>query len=212
MVTPELRWPITAATFASTSFCATRVPSFGSPWSSSLTMRKLTGLPPITSFLAFACSMASATPFSSSLPWCAMPPVRGPATPIATTCAADAAGATGTPVAGGASVFPQAAHASAAANAWRYLMGGSLPHAVAAVLLGAVERGVGLRDEARRSRVAEGHARCHAHAERHDRRHCRRRVRDRTRLAGLAQALRERERRRAIGAGNQHHELLAAVT
>ena len=47
MVTPELRWPTTPATLASTSFCATVVPTFGSAWSSSVISSNLTFLPPI---------------------------------------------------------------------------------------------------------------------------------------------------------------------
>src|SRR5687768_4482338 len=114
MVTPEFRWPMTAATLASTNFCATRVPILGSPWSSSLIMRKLTALPPMWGFFALACAIASATPFSSSLPWCAMPPVSGPATPSVTTVSAWAGVAAGL---GGDSVLPQAARTSSSAAA-----------------------------------------------------------------------------------------------
>ena len=74
---PELRWPTTPATFASTSFCATVVPTFGSAWSSSAASTKVTSLPSILIFAAFACSMASRAPFSLSLPRWAMPPVSG---------------------------------------------------------------------------------------------------------------------------------------
>src|SRR3974390_2647580 len=59
MVVPEFRWPTTPATLASTSFCATVVPTFGSAWSS-----------------------ARRAPFSLSLPRCAMPPVSGATWPI----------------------------------------------------------------------------------------------------------------------------------
>ena len=52
---PEFRWPTTPATFASTSFCATVVPTFGSAWSSSLTIVNVTSLPSIVSFSALAC-------------------------------------------------------------------------------------------------------------------------------------------------------------
>ena len=107
---------MTAATFASTSFCATVVPVFGSAWSSSLTILKVTGLPPMTSFSALALSMARATPFSSSLPRWAMEPVSGPAWAMVTVMPAGAAVARS--AAGLASSFwPQAARPSASATA-----------------------------------------------------------------------------------------------
>src|SRR6187402_209749 len=121
MVTPELRCPITAATFASTNFWATSVPTLGSPWSSSLIMRKVTGLPAITSLFALACSIASATPFSSSLPWCAIPPVSGPATPLVTVTGAGPE----SPFDGvGASPRPQAAQARHSDNTQSLIMSG----------------------------------------------------------------------------------------
>ena len=84
-MTPEFRWPTTPATLASTNFCAIVGPIFGSAWSSSLISSNFTILPPIFSFLAVASSTARRTPFSSSLPRWAMPPVSGPAWPILTT-------------------------------------------------------------------------------------------------------------------------------
>ena len=82
MEVPEFRWPTTPATFASTSFCATVVPTFGSAWSSSATSSNFASLPSIWIFAAFASSIASRAPFSLSLPRCAMRPVSGPAWPI----------------------------------------------------------------------------------------------------------------------------------
>src|SRR5688572_18812730 len=93
MVTPELRWPTTPATLASTSFCATVVPTFGSAWSSSATKVNLTGLPSILMPAALASSTARRAPFSLSLPRCAMPPVSGPTWPILTSRPPAAAGA-----------------------------------------------------------------------------------------------------------------------
>ena len=49
---PEFRWPTTPATLASTSFCATVVPTFGSAWSSSATSTNVAGLPSIWIFAA----------------------------------------------------------------------------------------------------------------------------------------------------------------
>src|SRR5438477_5011276 len=118
MLTPELRWPITAATFASTSFCATVVPVFGSAWSSSLCISKVTGLPSMVIFCAFSWSTARRTPFSSSLPRCAMEPVSGPACATFTVVPAGAAGAAAFAGADfGSSFFSHAASASAAATA-----------------------------------------------------------------------------------------------
>ena len=91
-MTPEFRWPTTPATLASTSFCAIVVPIFGSAWSSSLIISNLTVLPSILIFLALASSIARRTPFSSSLPRWAMPPVSGPAWPILTVRPAGARG------------------------------------------------------------------------------------------------------------------------
>ena len=116
MVTPEFRWPITAATLASTSFCATVVPTFGSAWSSSLVILKVTGLPSMVSFLSFAWEMASATPFSSSLPRCAIDPVRGPAWAMVTVRPAGAAGVAGAATFA-SSFWPHAARPSASATA-----------------------------------------------------------------------------------------------
>ena len=82
MEVPEFRWPTTPATFASTSFCATVAPTFGSAWSSSATSTNFASLPSIWIFAAFACSIARRAPFSLSLPRCAMPPVSGPTWPI----------------------------------------------------------------------------------------------------------------------------------
>jgi hypothetical protein len=56
--TPELRWPTTPATFASTNFWAIVGPIFGSAWSSSLIISNLTVLPPIFIFFAVASSTA----------------------------------------------------------------------------------------------------------------------------------------------------------
>ena len=50
-----------------------------SAWLASLSIFKVTGLPSMTIFLSWAWETASATPFSSSLPRCAMEPVSGPA-------------------------------------------------------------------------------------------------------------------------------------
>src|SRR5215208_3365698 len=82
---PEFRWPTTPTTLASTSFCATVVPTFGSAWSSSATRVNFTSLPSILVLAAFASSIAKRAPFSLSLPRCAMPPVRGPTWPIFTS-------------------------------------------------------------------------------------------------------------------------------
>jgi hypothetical protein len=117
MVTPELRWPITAATLASTSFCATVVPTFGSAWSSSLIILKVTGLPSMVIFLALASATASATPFSSSLPRCAIEPVSGPACAMVTTGPAGGGGVAGAAAFFGSSFWPQAARPSASATA-----------------------------------------------------------------------------------------------
>ena len=51
-MSPEFRWPTTPATFASTSFCATVVPTLGSAWSSSPTIVELDRL---AADLIFAC-------------------------------------------------------------------------------------------------------------------------------------------------------------
>src|SRR5499426_524036 len=77
IVVPEFKWPTTPATFASTSFCATVVPTFGSAWSSSATSTNFASLPSIVIFVVFASSIASRAPFSLSLPRCAMLPVSG---------------------------------------------------------------------------------------------------------------------------------------
>src|SRR3989304_3467940 len=79
---PELRCPTTPATLASTSFCATVVPTFGSAWSSSATSTNFASLPSILIFAALASSIARRAPFSLSLPRCAMPPVSGPTWPV----------------------------------------------------------------------------------------------------------------------------------
>ncbi len=47
MVVPEFRWPMTPLTLASTSFCATMAPCFGSAASSSASSSNLTLAPPI---------------------------------------------------------------------------------------------------------------------------------------------------------------------
>src|SRR5687768_16880048 len=117
MVTPELRWPMTAATLASTSFCATVVPTFGSAWSSSLIILKVTGLPSMVIFFAFASATARATPFSSSLPRWAIEPVSGPAWAMVTVAPAGAAGFAGPAAFLGSSFWPQAARPSARATA-----------------------------------------------------------------------------------------------
>src|SRR5436190_1706490 len=92
---PEFRCPTPPATLASTSFCATVVPTFGSAWSSSATSVNFTSLPSILMPAAFASSMARRAPFSLSLPRCAMPPVSGATWPILTSvppaCAAGVA-------------------------------------------------------------------------------------------------------------------------
>src|SRR5688572_10546342 len=75
---PELRCPTTPATLASTTFCATVVPTFGSAWSSSATSVNLASLPSILILASLASSMARRAPFSLSLPRWAMPPVSGP--------------------------------------------------------------------------------------------------------------------------------------
>src|SRR5688500_8270693 len=106
MVTPELRWPMTAATLASTSFWATLVPTFGSAWSSSLIILKVTGLPSMVIFFAFASATARATPFSSSLPRWAIEPVSGPAWAMVMVGPAGAAGAAAAFL--GSSFWPQA--------------------------------------------------------------------------------------------------------
>src|SRR6266850_7037520 len=110
---PELRWPTTPATFASTSFCATVVPVLGSAWSSSATNVNFTSLPSILVLAAFASSTARRAPFSLSLPRWAMPPVSGPTWPIFTSSALGAAGFASALAAGFCS--PQAASATAAA-------------------------------------------------------------------------------------------------
>src|SRR5687767_13663679 len=88
MVTPEFRWPTTPTTLASTIFCATVVPTFGSAWSSSATRVNFTSLPSIWVLAAFASSTARRAPFSLSLPKWAMPPVSGPTWPIFTSAPA----------------------------------------------------------------------------------------------------------------------------
>ena len=90
-VVPELAWPTTAFTPASTSFCATAVPCFGSAASSSLCILKTTLRPPMVVPRAFKSSIARATPFSIALPRWAISPDSGPATPIVTTSCAMAA-------------------------------------------------------------------------------------------------------------------------
>src|SRR5438105_10163412 len=88
---PEFRCPTTPETLASTSFCATVVPTLGSAWSSSATSVNLTSLPPILMPAALASSTARRAPFSLSLPRCAIPPVSGPTWPILTSLAPEAA-------------------------------------------------------------------------------------------------------------------------
>src|SRR4029077_1281751 len=91
---PELRCPTTPATFASTSFCATVAPTFGSSWSSSATSANLAALPPILMPAALASSIARRAPFSLSLPRWALPPVSGATWPILiSVVSAEAAGA-----------------------------------------------------------------------------------------------------------------------
>src|SRR5471032_135807 len=89
-VVPEFRWPITPLTLASTSFCATAVPCFGSAASSSGTITNLTTLPLILKFSAFNSSMAIFAPFSLSLPKCAEAPEIGATWPILITSCAPA--------------------------------------------------------------------------------------------------------------------------
>src|SRR5579864_709105 len=84
MVVPEFRCPTTPATFTSTSFCATVVPTLGSDWSSRDIRSKVASRPPIFIFAAFASSTASRAPFSLSLPRCAIPPVSGATLPMVT--------------------------------------------------------------------------------------------------------------------------------
>jgi hypothetical protein len=104
MVVPELRWPTMPATLASTSFCATVLPTFGSAWSSSAMISNLTFLPPMVTPAALASSMARRTPFSLSLPRCAMPPVSGATLPILITIGGGGAWTGG---GGGGSSLPQ---------------------------------------------------------------------------------------------------------
>src|SRR5687767_2121115 len=117
MVTPEFKWPTTAATLASTSFCATVVPTFGSAWSSSLIILKVMGLPSMVIFFALASATARATPFSSSFPRWAIEPVRGPAWAMVMVGPAGAAGLAVAAAFLGSSFWPQAARPSARATA-----------------------------------------------------------------------------------------------
>src|SRR6476661_841912 len=115
---PELRCPTTPTTLASTSFCATVVPTLGSAWSSSATSVNFTGWPPSCTFASFASSMARRAPFSLSLPKCAIWPVSGPTCPILISCAAgagDALVASAAVFAAGFGCSPQAMSAAAAA-------------------------------------------------------------------------------------------------
>src|SRR2546430_2367110 len=129
IIVRELRWPTTAATFASTSFCATVVPVFGSAWSSSATNVNFTSLPSILVLAAFASSTARRAPFSLSLPRWAMPPVSGPTWPIFTSSTLGAAGFASALAAGFCS--PQPASATAAAirviPSFMSFMGSPLP-------------------------------------------------------------------------------------
>src|SRR5213596_1224453 len=126
---PELRWPTTPATLASTSFCATVVPVFGSAWSSSATNVNFTSLPSILVLAALASSTARRAPFSLSLPRWAMPPVSGPTWPIFTSSTLGAAGFASALAAGFCS--PQPASATAAAirvmPSFMLFMGSPLP-------------------------------------------------------------------------------------
>ncbi len=121
MVVPELRWPITPATLASTSFWATVVPCFGSAWSSSGMSSNFTLAPPISGFLVLASSMARRAPFSLSLPRCAWGPVSGAEWPILTVRVGTAGGAGNWAWGAGAcalgSSLPQPSRARAAVTA-----------------------------------------------------------------------------------------------
>ncbi len=111
MATPELRWPITPATFASANFCAMIGPLLGLPSSSSESISNFTGWPPMVMPFALASSTARRTPDSLSLPRCAMPPVSGAAWPILTVTPA---GVVAPPVAGASSFLPHPASDRAA--------------------------------------------------------------------------------------------------
>ena len=102
---PEFRWPTTPATFASTSFCATVAPTFGSAWSSSATSTNFASLPSIWILASFACSIARRAPFSLSLPRCAMPPVSGPTCPIMIVMPGGGGGAAGAAAFGASAAF-----------------------------------------------------------------------------------------------------------
>src|ERR1017187_3688130 len=116
METPEFRWPTTPATLASTSFCATVVPTFGSAWSSSATSSSLTVLPSSLRPVALASSTARRAPFSLSLPRWAIPPVSGPTWPSLTTIGGGGGGGAATTGSGFFS-SPHAARVSAATTA-----------------------------------------------------------------------------------------------
>ncbi|SPR98071.1 hypothetical protein CBM2634_A230141 [Cupriavidus taiwanensis] len=115
---------------ASTSFCATEVPVFGSAASSSPTSSSLIFLPPTSRPDLLTSSTARRAPFSLSLPRCAIPPVSGAAWPILTTVSPPpAAGAAGAAAAGAeeagsagfSSFLPQAATSATAAAIGRIL-------------------------------------------------------------------------------------------
>src|SRR3990172_7224854 len=119
MVTPELIWPTTLFTFASTSFWAPVVPCLGSALLSSLSRTNFASLPSILSFASLASSIASCAPFSLSFPRCAMPPVSGPAWPILISIEGGGGGALGASALasglGAGACSPQPASATAVA-------------------------------------------------------------------------------------------------
>ena len=114
MVVPEFRWPITPLTLASTSFCATMAPCFGSAASSSASNSNFTLAPPISMPLAFSSSMARRAPFSLSLPRWACGPVIGATWPSLTTTSGLPIGVAGVAAGFGSSFWPQADSAKAA--------------------------------------------------------------------------------------------------